>query len=962
MKRKLCLKTITGISINTTKRFPLLGMIVLLLAFAVQLNAQTVIVDPTITSNPNGSFDNATATFAANGWSIANNATNKWVVGSFSNCGAPGSKAAYISNTGLNNSYTLTTAAVSHLYIPVSFPAGQTCITLSFSFKGQGQSATDGLKVFLGSSAVAPVANTDYMVTDATAVQLGATWYNLTASCTTFTITIPGSFAGTTKNLVFSWKNNASSGTNPAATLDNVQLVSNFTTVPPCATLNLPANNAINQAACNPTLSWTAGVAGSCNPVSQYYIYFGTTTNPPLLDSTSATSYTLGILNNSTKYYWRIVPKNSAGLNAACITEFNFTTGATVCSTTPGGAGAANIQIWLKADANITVSAGVATQWNNNVSPNVTGNFTPANRYFGSPAQTAPSYAATGYNYNPAVKFDGITQSLTSANNILGDNIIDPDNNTVIQVFYHYGAGSVWLKWDADVAGTHRLGFQRNGSNLRADFPNSSTGANTMSTVNIANNLNLCTFTTDPVYSTTRLQGTNDAPLDISAIGGYRDMGMSSYIGLGNATNTNAPTKIDLSEIIWFDRKLTPAEITKTETYLAIKYGLSLSSNYIAPSNAPIYLTSSPYNLNIIGIGREDVEAFAQKQSHTIDDTVRIYKGTLNATNAGNAASFASNDSYVVMGANNGRLSNTVAALAEAPVTCFLYSRMEREWKLTNTNFAEKFNLDIKLPAAANPGLVNVADLRLLVDDDGNFGNGGTTCYYNGDGTGLVISYSNPVITITGIANTHIPVNATKYITIGSANPLTPLLVQLLNFSAECQENKMAVEWSTASEINNQDFELQRSEDGSSFKTIALIKGQVNSTMQHNYQYTDMNVAARTVYYRLKQSDVNGQLHYSNIIKVNNACNPAQFRNFISFYPNPASGTTITIKYSVQSNEEIGIKAYDVTGRIILQKPLSIKQGTAELNLNLPNLTKGIYFIQFVSTQLDNKPQKLIVE
>ncbi len=942
--------------------YTMVGLFIALLVLSTQLQAQTIILDPTGTGNPNGSFDAPGGTFISNGWNIANNATNKWVLGNFSNCGAPLSKAAYISNTGLNNNYTITTAAVSHLYIPVSFPAGQTCITLSFSFKGQGESGADGLKVFLGNAVVNPVANTDYNVTDPTAVQIGAVWYNLTASCATFTITIPGSYAGTTKNLVFSWKNNSNTGTNPAATLDNVQLVSNFTTVPPCATLNLPANNAINQTACNPTLSWTAGVAGSCNPVSMYYIYFGTTSNPPLIDSTSATSYILGILSNSTKYYWRIVPRNGAGLNAACTAEFNFTTGAILCSTTPGGAGAANMQIWLKADSNITVSAGSATQWKNNASPIVTGIFAPANHAFVNPTQTAPSFAAAAYNYNPAVKFDGITQSLTSAVNILGDNIIDPNNNTVIQVFYHYGAGSVWLKWDADVAGTHRLGFQRNGSNLRADFPNSSTGANTLSTVNIANKLNLCTFTTDPIYSTTRFQGTNDAPLDISSIGGYRDMGMSSYIGLGNATNTNAPTKIDLSEIIWYNRKLTASEITKTESYLAIKYGLTLSTNYTAPSNAALYITSAPYNLNIIGIGREDAEAFTQKQSHTADDTVRIYKGTLNASNAGNVASFAANASYIVMGANIGRLSNTAAALAEAPVTCFLYSRMEREWKVTNTNFAEKFNLDVKLPAAANPGAVNVADLRLLVDDDGNFGNGGTTCYFNGDGTGIVITYSNPVITITGIANTHIPVNATKYITIGSANALTPLPVQLLSFNAVCHTNKITVDWSTASEINNQNFELQSSEDGSNFKTIALIKGEVNTNAVHNYQYNDMNVAAQIVFYRLRQTDANGQFHFSNTLKVNNNCTSSQFRNFISFYPNPLSGTILTIKYHVQSNEEIRVKAYDVTGRIILQQPLSIKQGSGELKLNLPNLTKGIYFVQFASTQLDNNPQKLIVE
>ena len=170
------------------------------------------------------------------------------------------------------------------------------------------------------------------------------------------------------------------------------------------------------------------------------------------------------------------------------------------------------------------------------------------------------------------------------------------------------------------------------------------------------------------------------------------------------------------------------------------------------------------------------------------------------------------------------------------------------------------------------------------------------------------------------------------------------------------------VNWSTASEINNQDFELQSSEDGANFTTIALIKGQTNSNTVHNYQYNDVNVAAPIVYYRLKQNDLNGQLHYSTVVKVNNSCNPNSFKNYINFYPNPVSGSSLTVKYSVKANEEVGVRVYDVTGRVMLQQPLSLKQGTAEAKLNLPNLGKGVYFIQFASTQVKNIPQKLIKE
>ncbi len=942
----------------------MLGMSFLIIVSSLQLHAQTtVIIDSFgITTPINGGFENLTATPAANGWTTVNNGTNNWYVGTLSNC--VGLKGAYIGNgSALNNNYKNTLTTVSHLYAPVTFPAGQTCITLSFTFKGQGETNADGLQVFLGSTSSAPQSNKDLTSTDATAVQLGASWYNMVGTtCTRVSITIPAAYAGTTKNLVFSWKNNSNSGSNNAATLDNVSLVSIAPSLPNCPTLSLPANNATNQSSCNPALSWNASVIAGCNTVSKYYIYFGTTTNPPLLDSTISISYTLGTLNPSTKYYWRVVPVNAAGTNTTCVTEFNFTTGSASCSVSPGGVGTGNLTGWFKADA---IPAGNVSSWSTTYP---SGGSAISVSAAGSPypQSTNGNLGINNFfNYNQYVSFQGNSSSTSkvlynTSNLALMSNYT---NTTDASSFFGvYQVGTVQtdgvVYWNSGNNGMQFRGWGRiaigsgggNSPNASRDWvPN--------------------TDQTIVSYRGNRSSSTSmDAFKNSSVFGLMVNSESSGAQGLsfGARIGSSGPSFVEYfdgnsAENIFFNTTLPDNLMNQVHSYLGIKYGTTLSANYTASNGVTTYNIASPYNLRIIGIGRDDVSTLLQKQSHTTDDTVRIYKGTLSSTNAGNGSSFASDKSYVMIGSNGGLLFNTNAAKAESPVTCFLYSRLEREWRVTNTNYAEKFNLDIKLSAAANPSKINVADLRLLVDDDGNFGNGGTTCYYNGDGTGIVITYSNPIITITGIANTHIPVNATKYITIGSANPLTPLPVDLLSFTASCQTNKIMVNWSTASEINNQDFELQRSEDGADFNNIALIKGQVNSNSVHNYQYNDLNVGAPIIYYRLKQTDVNGQVHYSNVIKVN-SCNPGHYNNYISFYPNPVSGSTLNIKYSVKANEEIGIKLYDVTGRVMMQQALSLKQGSADTKLNLPNLTKGVYFIQFNSTQVESIPQKLIKE
>src|SRR5205814_920754 len=147
--------------------------------------------------------------------------------------------------------------------------------------------------------------------------------------------------------------------------------------------------------------------------------------------------------------------------------------------------------------------------------------------------------------------------------------------------------------------------------------------------------------------------------------------------------------------------------------------------------------------------------------------------------------------------------------------SCSLYSRLEKEWKVTRTNMNQNYNMDVKLSTCGIPGSVTVSDLRLLVDDDGNFANGGTQCYYNGDGTGIVFSYSNPYITVSNIGTTHIPNNATKFITIASINVATPLPVELLEFKASLNKSERYVDlnWITQSEEDLNYFEIQKLSD-----------------------------------------------------------------------------------------------------------------------------------------------------
>ncbi len=213
-----------------------------LLVFATGLGASaqsTVLISPT----GDGGFENGT-TFAANGWTVVNGAagTNNWFVGATAPPSA-GTQSAFIDNgTGLTNVFTNTATTTVHFYKDITFPAGQTSISLSFKWKCSGESSYDYVTVY-----IMPTTNTPAVNTPAGSFQSwlnfptaypGATIYsvppnlNLQTTYQTQNICLPGSLAGTTRRVVFAWTNDGSAGTNPPGSIDEISLISSVPAAP----------------------------------------------------------------------------------------------------------------------------------------------------------------------------------------------------------------------------------------------------------------------------------------------------------------------------------------------------------------------------------------------------------------------------------------------------------------------------------------------------------------------------------------------------------------------------------------------------------------------------------------------------------------------------------------------------------------------------------------------------------
>jgi hypothetical protein len=190
------------------------------------------------------------------------------------------------------------------------------------------------------------------------------------------------------------------------------------------------------------------------------------------------------------------------------------------------------------------------------------------------------------------------------------------------------------------------------------------------------------------------------------------------------------------------------------------------------------------------------------------------------------------------------------------------------------------------------------------------------------------------------------------YYTIGTLDPTTsPLPIELLNFSGNCNGNNTHLKWSTASEINNDYFTIERSIDAISYELLGKVDGAGNSVQTLNYSFVDPTPIEGTGYYRLKQTDFDGKYKYSKIISVK--CIKIRSEKII-VYPNPAS-YNVTIELLGNSRT--------LPFEIINSKGQVIYSGTITNKINLPNngLISGLYFVK-VTTESEVLTEKIVIE
>jgi hypothetical protein len=358
---------------------------------------------------------------------------------------------------------------------------------------------------------------------------------------------------------------------------------------------------------------------------------------------------------------------------------------------------------WYKANAGTsTATNGAAVDFWNDQTPNAF-NVTQI-------TTARPTYNTNGINFNPSLSFSG-TQNLFKA----ATTGLTGTNKTILSVAVAntLPAGTVGLIGTGTTLNEIQYGYQAGKLNVYENIGNNAlaTTANTISTVmlsSVIENANSFSFFNNGVANGTATH--NSSPT-----------GNRLTIGSHNASGTDKNFfNGQIAEIIVFDRAVTATERANAESYLAIKYGVTLGHDYTNSLGTVLYPIASFAN-RITVIGREDCQNLNQKQSKSVNAGNWIMGlQTIATNNAFNTNTFSTNNSFLALGDDNGLMAAAALAAGGActpPVGTDV--EIPRHWKTVVTGTMD--STFIQIPTASFTGLDLNQPVYLVLADDAAF-------------------------------------------------------------------------------------------------------------------------------------------------------------------------------------------------------------------------------------------------
>ncbi|MBN8546465.1 MAG: T9SS type A sorting domain-containing protein [Ignavibacteria bacterium] len=187
---------------------------------------------------------------------------------------------------------------------------------------------------------------------------------------------------------------------------------------------------------------------------------------------------------------------------------------------------------------------------------------------------------------------------------------------------------------------------------------------------------------------------------------------------------------------------------------------------------------------------------------------------------------------------------------------------------------------------------------------------------------------------------------------------LAPLPVELTSFSVSTSGSRVILSWTTATEVNNRAFEVER-KDNSAWRTIGSVAGNGTTTAPKSYSFTDESAFSGRVEYRLKQIDFDGTSSYSNSVEVD--MTPMEF-GLSQNYPNPFNPSTV-ISFSLPVSSNVSLKVYNTLGEKVAELVNGVMPaGNHSVEFNAAKLNSGLYIYEIKAGEFTSSRKMLLLK
>lgn len=390
----------------------------------------------------------------------------------------------------------------------------------------------------------------------------------------------------------------------------------------------------------------------------------------------------------------------------------------------------------------------------------------------------------------------------------------------------------------------------------------------------------------------------------------------------------------DYAELIHFNYALDSVEDLIVQNYLSAKYGISIGPKDLYAQDSP---GNGDYDFQVAGLGKIDATQIHDDSQG--DGILRIHNPT-----------DLDLDEYFFFGHNN----DVMGTFGNTDIPTGMEGRWFREWRVSEVNATKSsvdvgsIDLDFDLTGMT---YASASDIGLIVDTD----NDGIFA----DETPITgaIDLGGNVIRFSGVS----AIGDNMRFTLGTFDLNgSPLPVELLSFEAIGHEKQVDIYWSTASELNADHFEIERSNDGDEWESIESIQAAGNSTSQIDYYTFDNDPYIGKSFYRLVQYDNNGDSKVYNPIPV--YISEGNEGAGVSLFPNPASQGDINLNFRDLAGKEVLVVLRDITGKEYFSK-LIIVESNDQITAIDPqkHLAAGTYLVTASSENIIYS-EKLVIK